>query len=68
MTIKNGARATRAPRGRRARIPSYHIFEPESLEQIDPALYDKELALVCSRNDVDERMIAPMKAIREGGA
>jgi hypothetical protein len=45
-------------------IPSYHILEPEIAGQVDPALYDRELALPALAMDVDE-VIAPMKAIRD---
>ena len=48
-------------------IPSYHILEPEIVEQIDRAVYERELALSALAMDVDE-VIAPMKTIRESGA
>lgn len=68
MTIKSGDPSYAGPlAGVALGIPSYHIFEPEILEQIDPVLYDKELALSAIAMDVDE-VIAPMKAIREGAA
>jgi glycine reductase len=46
-------------------IPSFHILEPEIVDQIDRALYDRELALSALAMDVDQ-VIAPMKAIRDG--
>jgi glycine reductase len=46
-------------------ITSFHILEPEIVDQIDPALYDRELALSALAIDVDQ-VIAPMKAIRDG--
>ena len=46
-------------------IPSFHILEPEIVEQIDPAIYDRELALSALAMDVDQ-VIAPVKAIRDG--
>ena len=68
MTIKSGDPSYAGPlAGVALGIPSYHILEPEVVEQIDPALYEKELALSAIAMDVDE-VIAPMKAIREGGA
>ena len=48
-------------------IPSFHILEPEIVGQIDAALYERELALSALAMDVDE-VVAPMKAIRDGGA
>ena len=47
-------------------IPSYHILEPEIVGQVDPALYDRELALSALAMDVDE-VIAPMKSLRDAG-
>ena len=68
MTIKSGDPSYAGPlAGVALGIPSYHIFEPELVEQIDPAVYEKELALSALAMDVEE-VIAPMKAIREGGA
>ena len=48
-------------------IPSFHILEPEIVGQIDAALYERELALSALAMDVDA-VVAPMKAIRDGGA
>src|SRR5262249_26266499 len=45
-------------------IPSYHILEPEVVDQIDTGLYERELALSALAMDVDQ-VIAPMKAIRD---
>ena len=45
-------------------IPSYHILEPEIVEQVGAELYDRELALSALAMDVAE-VIAPMKAIRD---
>ena len=47
-------------------IPSYHILEPLIVGQVDPALYDRELALSALAMDVDE-VIAPMKSLRDAG-
>jgi len=46
-------------------IPSFHILEPEIVDQIDAAIYERELALSALAMDVDE-VVAPMKSIREG--
>jgi betaine reductase len=47
-------------------IPSYHILEPEIAAQIDPALYERELALTALAMDVPE-VIAPLRALRAEG-
>lgn len=46
-------------------IPAYHILEPEITGQIDPAVYERELALPAMATDV-EQVIAPVRALREG--
>ena len=59
ITIKNGDPSYAGPlAGVALGIPSYHILEPEIVEQIDPAVYEKELALSALAMDVDE-VIAP---------
>jgi glycine/sarcosine/betaine reductase complex component A len=40
-------------------IPSYHILEPEIVGQIDPAVYERELALSALAMDVDEVIARP---------
>ena len=68
MTIKSGDPSYAGPlAGVALGIPSYHILEPEIVEQIDPAVYERELALSALAMDVDE-VIAPMKAVRDAGA
>ncbi len=68
MTLKSGDPSyAGALAGIALDIPSYHILEPEIVGQIDSALYDRELALSALAMDV-EQVIAPMKAIRNGGA
>ena len=68
ITIKSGDPSYAGPlAGIALGIPSYHILEPEIVEQIDPAVYERELALSALAMDVDE-VIAPMKTIRESGA
>ena len=68
MTLKSGDPSYAGPlAGVALGIPSYHILEPEIVEQIDPAVYERELALSALAMDVDE-VIAPMKTIRESGA
>jgi len=44
-------------------IPSFHILEPDITRQIDPALYERELALSALAMDVDE-VIKPLADIR----
>ena len=65
VTIKSGDPSYAGPlAGIALGIPSYHILEPEIVQQIDPAVYERELALSALAMDVDE-VIAPMKTIRE---
>jgi len=67
LTLKSGDPSYAGPlAGVSLGIPSYHILEREIVEQIDPALYERELALSALAMDVDE-VIAPMKSIRDGG-
>lgn len=44
-------------------IPSYHILEPEIVGQLDPSLYERELALPAMAMDVAE-IVQPLKTIR----
>ncbi len=44
-------------------IPSFHVLEPDVAKQIDPALYERELALTAMVMDVDE-VTAPLKTLR----
>jgi glycine/sarcosine/betaine reductase complex component A len=44
-------------------ISSYHILEPEIVEQLDRSLYERELALSAMAIDVAE-VVQPLKAIR----
>ena|SRR5215831_21405932 len=68
MTLQSGDPSYAGPlAGVALGIPSYHILEPEIVAQVDPALYERELALSALAMDVDE-VIAPMKSIRGGGA
>src|SRR5713226_6714645 len=68
MTLKSGDPSYAGPlAGIALGIPSYHILEPEIVEQIDAALYERELALSALAMDVSE-VIEPMKTIRDGGA
>ena len=68
LTLKSGDPSYAGPlAGIALGIPSYHVLEPEIVAQVDPALYDRELALSALAMDVDE-VIAPMKSIRDGGA
>lgn len=66
LTLKSGDPSYAGPlTGVALGIPSYHILEPEIVAQIEPALYDRELALSALAMDVDQ-VIAPMKSIRDG--
>ncbi len=68
MTLRNGDPSYAGPlAGVALGIPSYHILEPEIVGQIDSAVYERELALSALAMEVDE-VIAPVKAIRDGGA
>lgn len=68
MTLRSGDPSYAGPlAGVALGIPSYHILEPEIVGQIDPAVYERELALSALAMDVDE-VIAPTKAIRDDGA
>ena len=68
MTLKSGDPSYAGPlAGVALGIPSYHVLESEIVGQIDSAIYDRELALSALAMDVDQ-VIAPMKAIRDGGA
>jgi hypothetical protein len=67
LTLKSGDPSYAGPlAGIALGIPSYHILEPEIVGQVDPALYDRELALSALAMDVDE-VVAPMKSLREAG-
>ena len=68
MTLKSGDLSYAGPlAGVALGIPSYHVLESEIVGQIDSTIYDRELALSALAMDVDQ-VIAPMKAIRDGGA
>ena len=68
MTLRSGDPSYAGPlAGVALGIPSYHILEPEIVGQIDSAVYERELALSALAMDVDQ-VIAPVKAIRDGGA
>ena len=45
-------------------IPSFHILEESVTRQVDPAVYDRELALSAMVTDVDE-VTAPLRALRD---
>lgn len=44
-------------------IPAYHVLEPEITAQVDPAVYERELALPAMAMDLAE-VVGPLKAIR----
>jgi betaine reductase len=67
LTLKSGDPSYAGPlAGIALGIPSYHILEAEIVAQIDPALYERELALSALAMEVDE-VVAPMKSLREAG-
>jgi betaine reductase len=64
MTLKSGDPSYAGPlAGVELGIPSYHILEPDVASQIDPALYERELALPALAMDVDQ-ITAPLRALR----
>lgn len=66
LTLKSGDPSYAGPlAGVALGIPSYHILEPEIVEQVDPVLYERELALQAMAMDVTE-VVQPLKAIRDG--
>ena len=65
MTLKSGDPSYAGPlAGVSLGIPSFHILEPEISAQVDPLLYERELALPLMAMDVTE-VTAPLKTIRE---
>jgi hypothetical protein len=67
LTLKTGDPSYAGPlAGVALGIPSYHILEPEIVEQVDAAIYERELALSALAMDVDQ-VIAPVKSLRDGG-
>jgi hypothetical protein len=67
LTLKSGDPSYAGPlAGVALGIPSYHILEPEITQQLDPTLYERELALAVLAMDVPG-LIAPLKAIRGAG-
>ena len=65
MTLKSGDPSYAGPlAGVSLGIPSFHILEPEITAQVDPSLYERELALPLMAMDVME-VTAPLKTIRE---
>jgi glycine reductase len=68
LTLKSGDPSYAGPlAGVALGIPSYHILEPEIVEQLDPTLYERELALPAMAMDVAE-VVQPLKAIRSSAA
>jgi len=65
LTLKSGDPSYAGPlAGIELGIPSFHILEPEITQQIDPGLYERELALPALAMDVDE-VIKPLTSIRD---
>jgi glycine/sarcosine/betaine reductase complex component A len=66
LTLKSGDPSYAGPlAGIELGIPSFHILEPDIIKQIDPALYERELALPALAMDVED-VIKPLTTIREG--
>jgi glycine reductase len=65
LTLKSGDPSYAGPlAGVALGVPSFHILEPEITKQVDPALYERELALPTMAMDVDE-VVKPLLTIRE---
>jgi hypothetical protein len=65
-TLKSGDPSYAGPlAGVALDIPSYHVLEEEITQQVDPAVYERELALTALATDV-EPLVQPLRAIREG--
>lgn len=65
LTLKSGDPSYAGPlAGIQLGIPSFHILEPDITRQIDPALYERELALAAMAMDVEE-VVKPLSTIRE---
>ena len=65
LTLKSGDPSYAGPlAGVALGIPSYHILEPEIVAQVDPTLYERELALQAMAMDVAE-VVQPLQAIRK---
>jgi betaine reductase len=63
-TLKNGDPSWAGPlSGVALGIPSYHILEPEISSQVDPSIYEQELALPSMTVEVEE-LAKPLRAIR----
>lgn len=65
-TLMNGDPSYAGPlAGVALEIPSYHILEPAIAQQVDPALYERELALTASITDIAE-LVKPLEQLRAG--
>jgi hypothetical protein len=65
VTLKSGDPSYAGPlAGIALGIPSFHILEREIVEQVNPAVYERELALSAMAMDVAQ-IIEPLRAIRE---
>lgn len=66
MTLMSGDPSYAGPlAGVTLGIPSFHILEPEIAAQINPAVYERELALSAMTIDVAE-ITALLKTMRQG--
>jgi betaine reductase len=65
-TLKSGDPSWAGPlAGIALGIPSFHVLEDAVTRQVDPAVYQRELALSAMVTDVDE-VTAPLRVLREG--
>ena len=64
-TLKSGDPSWAGPlAGIALGIPAFHILEETVTRQLDPAVYERELALSAMVTDIDE-VTAPLRALRE---
>jgi glycine reductase len=64
-TLKDGDPSWAGPlAGIALGIPSFHVLEEAVTRQIEPGVYDRELALSAMVTDVDE-VTAPLRALRK---
>jgi hypothetical protein len=66
LTLKSGDPSYAGPlAGVELGVPCFHILEPQITKQVDPTLYERELALPAMAMDVDE-VVKPLLTIRDG--
>ncbi len=65
LTLKSGDPSYAGPlAGVALGIPSFHVLEPEIVAQVDPEVYERELALSAMAMDV-AAVVEPLKRIRK---